>query len=331
MFSVARAPLRISLAGGATDIPSFYTKHGYGAVVSFTIDKYIYVTLNKVQHDRIKISYSQIEEVTKYEDIKHDIIRSIWQHWDLGYGWEIAIFADIPTAGTGLGSSSSLAVALLVALSADPSIRRRLGVSSPNDFADLAYWVETSLCGSPIGKQDQYAAAFGGFNYFQFMANGEVRVKGFDPPKDQLEEGMLFYSGVRRNANDVLKKQSEVDLSQELLKFREHANNIKKLMNASISNKKFNIYSWLDEAWQIKKEFPGVQFNGIDAVVEIAKIEGAYGARVTGAGGGGCVFVAAPKSTHESIKKDLQNLGLEYIPYSFTENGAELLFKDLKS
>ncbi|AGS80893.1 D,D-heptose 7-phosphate kinase [Caulobacter phage Cr30] len=327
MFSVARAPLRISLYGGSTDIPSFYKNNGYGAVLSFTIDKYVHVVLNKVNHDRIKIMYSQIEEVTKYEDIKHDIIRAIWKHWDLGFGWEIATFADIPSSGTGMGSSSAFTVALLSALSADPRIRRRMAISSAADLARIACFIEIDLVGSPIGKQDQYASAFGGLNYFQFMQNEEVLIENFEPPKELLEECLLFYTGVRRSANETLEKQNKADLTSEKIVMRSHANFAKNSLNKGT---KKHIFTWLDEAWQIKKEFPDVQFNGIDACVEIAKLEGAYGAKVLGAGSGGYLFVATPKEFHEVIKKDLQNLGLEYTPFSFTENGAELVFKDMK-
>lgn len=169
---ITRTPLRISLFGGGTDVYDFYRHYG-GACISFTIDKYIYVSLNEKFDGKTRLSYSQTETVDDPKDLKHDLAREVLGFYNLR-GVEISSTADIPGGGTGLGSSSAFTVGLLAAISG----KIRNGVPYCRSMlAETAYTVEGNLCGHPVGKQDQYAAAYGGFHYYGFLQDGTVQVQ----------------------------------------------------------------------------------------------------------------------------------------------------------
>ena len=203
---ITRTPLRISFTGGGTDLPAFY-KNGYGAVVSTSIDKYIYITVNKRFDDSIRVSYSQTEIVNHVDELKHDIARECLRMVGIPGGIEISSIADIPS-GTGLGSSSSFAVGLLNALYT--YVGERL---SAGELAKRACQIEINVLGHPIGKQDQYAAAYGGVNYFTFERSGDVQREKILVSDNDLRNMnrklMMFYTGIRRSADGILSRQSQ--------------------------------------------------------------------------------------------------------------------------
>jgi D-glycero-alpha-D-manno-heptose-7-phosphate kinase len=204
---VSKTPLRMSFAGGGSDISSFYLDEP-GSVISTAIDKYVNVCINPKFDDRIRLSYSKTEDVEDISQIEHPIVKEILLFYKVNHGIEIASLADIPSKGTGLGSSSSFTVGLINAL------RFSLGeTSTPNILAEQACNVEIERLNSPIGKQDQYAAAFGGLNFFQFMPDGSVvaeKVKCSSSLTNRIEKQIVvFYTGLTRSANDVLSMQKK--------------------------------------------------------------------------------------------------------------------------
>ena len=204
---ISRTPLRMSFVGGGSDLPDFYRLHG-GAVVSTTIDKYIYVSVNKKFDDGIRIAYSKTEEVTSVDQIEHRLVREAMRYLQLDGGIEITTIADIPSRGTGLGSSSSFMVGLLHVLNA---FKGRY-VSSEQLGSDSCH-IEIDICGEPIGRQDQYAAAFGGFNLIEFKPDDSVIVSPVICDRATISELqaniLVFYTGITRSASTLLKQQSE--------------------------------------------------------------------------------------------------------------------------
>jgi len=204
---ISQTPFRISFAGGGSDLPAYYREHG-GAVVSTAIDKYVYVTVSRKFDHTLRVSYSRTEEVEKAAQLQHPIVRESMHMLGLEGGLEITSVADIPSRGTGLGSSSSFAVGLLHALHAIEG--RHV---SAEQLADEACRIEIEKCGEPIGKQDQYAAAYGGLNYIQFLRDGSVHVEPIALSRDARENldrhFLMFYTGITRSASDILAGQSK--------------------------------------------------------------------------------------------------------------------------
>src|SRR5260221_2645634 len=205
---ISRTPLRMSFVGGGSDLPVFYRKFG-GAVVSTAIDRYVYITVNKKFDERIRISYSRTEEARTVERIKHPLVRETMKRLDTAGGVEITSVADIPWKGSGLGSSSSFTVGLLNAFHAFAG--RHAGAEQ---LAREACEIEIERCGEPIGKQDQYAAAFGGLNFIQFNADDSVLVEPIICKRETIAQlqaqTVVFYTGITRSASAILKNQQTV-------------------------------------------------------------------------------------------------------------------------
>lgn len=244
---ITKTPLRISFTGGGTDLPAYY-KQGYGAVVSAAINKYVYITMNKRFDDTIRISYSKTEIVDSLKEIQHDIAKACMQMAGVEKGVEITSISDIP-AGTGLGSSSSFTVGLLNALYSYCGERL-----SAYELAEKACQIEIDILGHPIGKQDQYAASFGGINYFTFERNGDVNREKIDVSEDDKRlmdsKLMMFYTGISRSADGILAKQSaETSEKLDVLNYmRNQANDMKCLLNEEGFNIKFA--EMLHDGWQ---------------------------------------------------------------------------------
>lgn len=321
MFAVAKAPLRISMFGGGTDLPSFYENHGGGVSFSFSIDKYMHVVVNRVQsHNNLRLAYSKIEEVSNIHDLEHDIVRNIWQDNQLSMGYEIGSFADLPTVGTGLGSSSAFTVAILKALSADPDLRREMMLGSNDQIAGVACRIEIDLCKSPIGKQDQYASAAGGLNVHAFLADGRVARQSYKPDPEFFNNLMLFYTGIRRNTNEVLSNQGTDP--NTLISMRDLA---VEAVNAYHSKKYSDIGMMLDETWQLKKSLGGVSNILINTYYERAIRAGALGGKLLGAGLGGYLLFYVPEMNQQDVRDAL--LPLTQTVFSVDEDGAVLLTK----
>ena len=203
---ISKTPLRMSFVGGGSDLPVFYRKYG-GAVVSTAINKFVYVTVNQKFDDRIRLSYSKTEDAKSAEKVKHPLVREALQMLGIRGGIEITSIADIPGKGTGLGSSSSFTVGLLNALHAFAN-----RYASAEKLGEESCAIEIERCGEPIGKQDQYAAAFGGFNLIQFNPDDSVSVEPIICTRESLrrlqENTLVFYTGITRSASAILKTQS---------------------------------------------------------------------------------------------------------------------------
>ena len=322
---ISRTPLRISFAGGGSDIPAFYRKHG-GAVLSTAIDRYVYVNINRKFDDGIRLAYSKTEEVEHLAQIEHRLVRATLEMMRVDGGVEITTIADIPSRGTGLGSSSSFTVGLINAVSA--YIGRHC---SPDDLGEQSCHVEMEMCGEPIGKQDQYAAAFGGLNLIEFNADDSVLVTPVMMPRDTrdlLQRRILaFYTGRTRSASDLLKKQSDAIVSDNrvqaaLTRMVELTYTLRSELNNGALDSFGEI---LHENWMLKKTLTaGISDDSIEGWYEAAISEGALGGKILGAGAGGFLLFYAPEERHDAIRQKLAEL--RPINFGFEPMGSRIIF-----
>lgn len=289
---ITRTAFRVSLAGGGSDLAAFYTKSP-GLVISHTINKYMYISVNENFEGVIRASYSKYEEVTHAEDLEHPLIKACLQKVGIDKGITISSVADIP-AGTGLGSSSSFTVGLLHAL------YRYKNITPTNEqLAREACEIEIDICKSPIGKQDQYAAAYGGFNCIEFNTNGSVKVSSY-PEEDLFRYLMFFYIGETRDANTILKYQTNNLASNidNLHKTVEITNNIR-LGKTSIGTA-------LHELWNLKKALsPHISNPHIDQLYDKAKRAGATGGKLLGAGGSGFLMFYVEPAKQKRVETSI--------------------------
>ncbi|MFH7320752.1 GHMP kinase [Desulfurivibrio sp. D14AmB] len=322
---ISRTPLRMSFVGGGSDLPSFYREYG-GAVVSTAIDKYIYVTVNRKFDNGIRVSYSVTEEVEQVADIRHELVRESLKFLELDGGIEITTIADIPSRGTGLGSSSSFTVGLLHVLNA---FQHRY-VSSAQLGEDSCR-IEIDICGEPIGKQDQYAAAFGGFNLIEFKPDESVLVSPLICRPETIaaiEQGiMVFYTGITRSASKLLRRQSEdmaasVDKRTGMRRMVELAY----LLGEELQRNNVSAFGEiLHENWELKKSMTaGVSNPEIDQWYDAARSAGAQGGKLLGAGAGGFLMFYAPPYQHQAIREALP--GLRQVPMGFEPLGSRIIF-----
>jgi len=320
---ITRTPLRISFAGGSTDLPSFYRAYGGGAVTSAAIDRYVHVLVNRKFDRSIRVAYSRTENVEHPGELQHPIFREAMRAAGLHEAIEVHTIADIPGEGTGLGSSSTLTVGLLNAFYAYQGI-----LKDPAELAREACEIEIDRLGGALGKQDQYIAAFGGTQYFEFHADDSVRVAPIPlstHDREALSEHLsLFYTGVTRKANDLLQRQSErTELNREAL---ERMRGLALEARNAIAKADFErLGGILDEGWTLKRGLSGgISTEAIDALYAAAKGAGAWGGKITGAGGGGFfVLVHPPERSHE-IARALAPM--ERLPVRITPEGSRILF-----
>ena len=321
---ITKTPLRITFAGGGSDMKAYYILHP-STCISATINKYVYVLVKKRFDKKVYLKYSdnEVVDVNKIDDIQHDFIRETLKFMNVDYGVEIINWADIPTKGTGLGSSSSFLVGLLLALH---TLEGRY--VSKEILADQACYIEIEKCGKPIGIQDQYAAAFGGFNHMKFWG-GERKVKGFgfcdQEIRDISDHLHLFYTGITRESKDILAIQTENLTSDEEVINNMHSNVelanrlCEKLITKDISS----IPIALRQNWELKKKFAGnISNSELDRVYDVATtIGGANGGKVIGAGGGGFfLFWAEDKKKLKDALADYQEL-----PFIIDKYGARVV------
>jgi D-glycero-alpha-D-manno-heptose-7-phosphate kinase len=322
---IVRSPLRISLGGGSTDLPSYYRING-GFVAAAAIDKYVYVTVMRPFSEGIYLKYSQLEHVRQVSDIKHRIIREALLMQELRTPQiEITTLADIP-AGTGLGSSGSFTTALVKSLYAH---RRRL--IFPQELAELASHIEIDRIGEPIGKQDQYIAAYGGITCFTFNPDDSVEARPLDMPVTamfELEDRlMLFFTGFTRNAGDLLKDQKEKSQQEDpvmlenLLYVKELGQRTK---NVLAKGDLFAFGRLMHEHWENKKNrSSGMSNPQIDHWYETGRQNGAVGGKLVGAGGGGfLMFLAEDRSR---LRKAMTGAGLEELRFHFDFEGTKVV------
>jgi len=318
---ITQTPLRISLAGGGTDLPDYYRRHG-GAVVSGAIDKYLYVILNSRFDDQIYISYSKKEIVDVVDDIRHELVREAMKKAEVDRGVEIAIMADIPSEGCGLGSSSSLTVGLLNAF------YTYRGVQVPAErLAREACEIEIDICGKPIGKQDQYIAAYGGLRYFAFNADESVDVEDLAAHNGSRGIGhtlLLFYTNITRSADVILEEQkaNTVNKAEFLAAIRALADRAR---DAIVENRYAALGDVLRENWEAKKELASTITNpAIDTMVARCMDAGAAGCKVCGAGGGGFLLAACPADRVEAVKQGMSDY--REMPFFFERCGSKVIF-----
>lgn len=324
---ISRAPFRVSFCGGGSDIPSFYEKYG-GCVISTTIRKYVYLAINKAfNKDSITLKYSQTEVVTDPAKIQHRIFRQVLS--DFGNrGIEITSMADIPS-GTGLGSSSSFTVALIKLMHTWNE-----EAASTYKVAKEACEVEIDKLGNPIGKQDQFAAAFGGLKYYEFCPDGFVKVEPVvmrHESYERLQRGLLmFYTGDVRDANVILAKEtrnlaSDADRIEATRRLCALAKGLKVSLE---SNDVDAVGPALLEDWRIKKSLaPGISTPLIDGAFSRGMASGATGGKLLGAGGGGFLLFYAPdEARRASVRAALA--GLSEMPFELDQAGCSIIFME---
>lgn len=321
---VSKTPLRMSFVGGGSDLPAYYREEG-GAVLSTSIDKYMYICVNRKFDGRIRVNYSRTEEVDRPQDIQHPLVREALGVVGISGGIEIASMADIPSRGSGLGSSSTYTVGLLNALFA-----YRGQYVSKESLARLACEIEIERCGEPIGKQDQYAAAYGGLNLIRFHPDETVSV---DPlictpaVLAQLEASTLvLFTGRTRSASAVLAQQSQAlrDADRRAL-MRRMVTLAFDLKRELESGQIDAVGALLDENWRLKAQLTaGISDSQIDGWYATGLNNGASGGKLLGAGNGGFLMFYAPVERHTEIARALP--GLQPIKLHFDRNGAQIVF-----
>lgn len=328
---VSRAPLRISFVGGGTDLPDFYRRSG-GRVISATIDNFVYVIINPTpMKDEISARYSISETVKHPSELRHERIRAALLDLGIKKGLEIGSYASLP-AKTGLGSSSSYSVALMKALNS--YIGKNL---NKRDIAEAACRLEIELVNEPIGKQDQYAAAFGGFNIFQFNPDDSVDIEPvlIDYRKQSYLEDriLLFFTGITRFASEVLTEQkSNIEEKAESLK--EMADLVPQFQKFLMASDIEGMASILHQNWVKKKSLAsGVSSSLIDGFYEVGLKSGALGGKILGAGGGGCLMFFVPITKRQEVLSILQKTARKNdlfeareIPVKFIQSGVDILF-----
>jgi D-glycero-alpha-D-manno-heptose-7-phosphate kinase len=322
---ISRTPLRMSFVGGGSDLPGFYREFG-GAVLSTSINKYIYVNVNQKFDQGIRIAYSKTEEVVNVTEIEHKLVRECLKFLELSGGLEITTIADIPSKGTGLGSSSSFTIALLHALNAYQG-----KYISNEQLAKDCCKIEIDFCREPIGKQDQFAAALGGFNLLEFKSNEKVIVTpviaSADIIKNIESNLLLLYTGITRSASELLLKQS-----QGLKNNKQKKINLQRMVDLvyilykEIQNSNITAFGEImHENWQLKKSLEdNISNTQIDLWYDIARKNGAIGGKILGAGAGGFLLLYAPKDKHNAICESLKEL--KQIDFSFENEGSKIIY-----
>ena len=319
---ITKTPFRVSFCGGGSDLPDFYREHG-GCVLSTTINKYMYLTIHPYfDTNKTALRYSCIEVVNDIKDINHSIFRQVLNDMNIS-GIEISSTADIPS-GTGLGSSSSFTVGLLHTLYCYTG-----KYVSKSSLAEEACRVEIEKLGNPIGKQDQYAASFGGLNFIEFKKDDSVSVSPIImnlETRKQLEKNLvMFYTGITHDANSILSEQkkniSQADKTSNLIKMCDLARDMKMALE---NNNLSDFGDIMNEGWIRKRELAsGVTSSHIDSLYETAMQNGAKGGKLLGAGGGGFLLFYCDEELQPKLEK---SLNIKRFPFSFEYDGTSVVY-----
>lgn len=321
---ISKTPLRMSFVGGGSDLPAYYREEG-GAVLATAIDRYIYICLNRKFDGRLRLSYSKTENVQFSHEIEHPLVREALDMMDIKGGIEISSMADIPSKGSGLGSSSSFTVGLLNALSAHKN-----QFTSKDSLARSACEIEIERCGQPIGKQDQYAAAFGGLNLIRFHRDERVSVDPIlCPPSllSRLEKSILvFFTGRTRSASALLANQSASIQSKEKKALMRRMVQLTFEMKSELESGTLdNFGELLKENWHLKTQLTaGITDPQIDEWYSSGMNNGALGGKLLGAGNGGFMMFFAPPEKHDQIANALS--GLQRVKFCFDRSGSQIVF-----
>lgn len=322
---ISRTPVRISLGGGGTDLPSYYRRYG-GFLVAGTINKYVQICCSRRFEKQIRLSYSKTEIVDDISQIEHSIFKEALRMSGVQNHIELVSIADVP-ANCGLGTSSSFTVSVLHAL--HTHLHKFI---SKEELAELACRIEIENLGEPIGKQDQYAATFGGITAFTFNTDDSVTVEPLKMTVEDIEEFnnnvLLFYTGMLRKASDILKnqndsvKQNDVNIIERLHKIKEMGYESRKALESGNLNRFGEL---LHEHWITKKGLnSNISLGLIDQAHEKARQLGAFGGKLIGAGGGGFLMIYCSEN-RRNIIKSMEELGLQYFPYNFDFEGSVII------
>ncbi len=318
---ITQTPLRISLLGGGTDFPEFFVEHG-GAVLTSAIDKYIYCIVTKRFDDKIYVNYSDKEIVSSVGRIKHELVREAMKKVGVKKGVEISFLADIPSSGSGLGSSSSVTVGVLNALYLYAGETRDI-----HTLASEACSIELDNLKKPMGVQDQYIAAYGGINFIEFTSQG-IKINKLALSEEQIEDFdshlMVFYTGISRSSKSVLTEQKRAinKKTKLLLQMTEFAREGKKLLE---NEKYLKLGRLMDKSWRIKKRFASKVSNSkIDKMYNSALKAGAAGGKISGAGNGGFLTLIVSPGKRKKVRVALNNY--REMPVSFSADGSKSIF-----
>jgi D-glycero-alpha-D-manno-heptose-7-phosphate kinase len=319
---ITRTPLRISFAGGGTDLPSFYRSHEGGAVVSAAIDRYMHVIVNEKFDRSVRVAYSRTENVDRFEELQHELVREAMRMTGVREALEVHTIADIPGEGTGLGSSSTLTVGLLNALYAFQG-----QLKDHETLARQACEIEIDVLGGTLGKQDQYIAAYGGVQQIEFRPDDSVRVTPLPLSSAQREAFgdhlSLFFTGITRRAQGILKDQEARtgENKESLARMRAM---VAPTREAILAGDWPELGRRLDEGWQLKRGLSaGISSPEIDRWFSAAKDAGAYGGKVTGAGGGGFLLLVHPPERSRQIAAALSPM--TRLPVRISSEGTRIL------
>lgn len=319
---IVQTPLRVSFLGGGTDFGAYYLREE-GWVLSSAIDKYIFVVLKERYDDKIRVGYTKTELVDDIDQLEHELVRECLRRTGITRRVEISTMADIPSEGSGLGSSSTVTVGLLNAM--------YIYQGAAKDAAWLAREaceIEIDVLGKPIGVQDQYIASYGGQRFIRFCSNGAVEVEplGLDAQKlRRLNQNlMLFFTGITRQASSVLAEQVR-SMEEHLDELRE----MKKLAlcaRRSLCDGDFDQFGLLlHEGWLLKKQMAsGISNGALDAIYEQARTAGALGGKITGAGGGGFLLLYCPRHQQDAVRAALHEL--PELPFHLERDGSKVIF-----
>lgn len=319
---ITQTPLRVSFVGGGTDLRDFYS-HEPGCVLSAAIDKYVFVIVKERFDDKIVLNYTNKEIVDQVDEVQHDLVRETMKKTGVSMGVEITTLADIPSRGTGLGSSSSITVGLLNALYAYNG-----EFKDAETLAREACEIEIEILGAPIGKQDQYIAAYGNIRKITFHPDETVDIQlvklDYSLRRRLNERLMLFYTGKTRSASDILTEQRK-QLPKRLAIFHQ-LSLLPDVFKACLCDGDLDeVGRILHRGWEFKKQLAdGVSDGQINALYEKALAAGALGGKITGAGGGGFMLLYCPGEKQESVRKALSHL--TELPFRFENQGSKIIF-----
>lgn len=319
---IVQTPLRVSLFGGGTDFPSYYEEHG-GCVLSSAINKYVFITIKRRFDDKIVVGYTRTESVDRVDEIQHDLIREVLRLSGISRGVEIATMADIPSRGSGLGSSSSITVGALHAASA-----YRGELVSAAQLALGACTIERDILGAPIGVQDQYIAAYGGLRFINFCQNGGIEIQhtpiSAETQTTLSRNLMLFFTGIDRQAGSILAEQ-KANIHTRLAILDEMKSIARTAYQSLIRGDVEQVGTLLNESWQLKKRLASRISNpAINDMYDTARKAGASGGKISGAGGGGFMMLYCPIDRQQAVRSALSHL--RELPFQFDPYGSQVIF-----
>lgn len=324
---IVQTPLRVSFFGGGTDFPSYFVEEG-GCVLSTAIDKYVFVTIKERFDNKLRVGWTKTEMVDSLDEIQHELIRESLRKTGINRGVEITTMGDIPSQGSGLGSSSTVTIGALHAMY---SLSGEL--VSAEQLAREACEIEIDILGKPIGIQDQYIAAYGGLRFMEFTTDGDVctrRIELQNGLKQKMNENtMLFFTGVTRRSSSVLTEQKQ-NIRSRLSVLNEMKQIAHTACDELAAGNIDAIGSLLHESWMLKKKLASqISNHRLDEMYCAARNAGAIGGKISGAGGGGFLLLYCPHERQDAVREALT--GLQELPFKMEPDGSKVIFNYVRS